>query len=254
MLVGWLARATGRPVRWTETRSESMVALQPGRAMVLDFELGASREGVIEGLKLDILADAGAYPGLGAFLPNLTALMSSGVYRIPKIEANIRAVVDQHHADRPGARRGPTRGHPDARARDGPARGRAVARSRRDQAAQLHPQRRLPVHDRLWRALRHRRLRRGPGAGARERRLRRSAPRAGRPAPERLGHPARDRPQRVRRGDQRHLRAGVRRGRDHPSRRGDRPHRLAVAGPGPRDDLRADRGRTARPADREGHA
>ena len=93
VLVGWLARATGRPVRWTETRSESMVALQPGRAMVLEVELGATREGVVEALKLDILADAGAYPGLGAFLPNLTALMSSGVYGIPKIEATIRAVV-----------------------------------------------------------------------------------------------------------------------------------------------------------------
>src|SRR5437588_5431755 len=63
------------------------------RAQVLDFELGATREGVIEALKLDILADAGGYPGLGAFLPNLTALMSSGVYKIPKIETDIRAVV-----------------------------------------------------------------------------------------------------------------------------------------------------------------
>jgi carbon-monoxide dehydrogenase large subunit len=93
VLVSWLARATGKPVRWTETRSENMVALAPGRAMVLDFELGATRDGVIEALKLDIVADAGAYPGLGAFLPNLTALMSSGVYRIPKIEASIRSVV-----------------------------------------------------------------------------------------------------------------------------------------------------------------
>ena len=93
VLVGWLARATGRPVRWTETRSENLVAMHHGRAMVLEFELGATREGKIEALKLDILADAGAYPGLGAFLPNLTALMSSGVYAIPKIEAEIRAVV-----------------------------------------------------------------------------------------------------------------------------------------------------------------
>ena len=31
MLVAWLARATGRPMRWTETRSESMVALRQGR-------------------------------------------------------------------------------------------------------------------------------------------------------------------------------------------------------------------------------
>jgi carbon-monoxide dehydrogenase large subunit len=93
VLVGWVARATGRPVRWTETRSESMVALPPGRAMVLDFELGATRDGRLEALKLSILADAGAYPGLGAFLPNLTALMSSGVYQIPKIEAEVKAVA-----------------------------------------------------------------------------------------------------------------------------------------------------------------
>ncbi len=93
VVICWLARHTGKPIRWTETRSENMVALQPGRAMVLDFELGATREGVIEALKLDIVADAGAYPGLGAFLPNLTALMSSGVYKIPKIEVEIRAVV-----------------------------------------------------------------------------------------------------------------------------------------------------------------
>ena len=93
VVICWLARHTGKPIRWTETRSENMVALMPGRAMVLDFELGATREGVIEALKLHILADAGAYPGLGAFLPNLTAMMSSGVYKIPKIEVEIRAVV-----------------------------------------------------------------------------------------------------------------------------------------------------------------
>jgi carbon-monoxide dehydrogenase large subunit len=61
--------------------------------MVLEFELGATREGRLDALKLNILADAGAYPGLGAFLPNLTALMSSGVYQIPKIEIDVRAVV-----------------------------------------------------------------------------------------------------------------------------------------------------------------
>ena len=93
VLVGWMARHTGRPVRWTETRSENMVAMHHGRAMVLDFELGADRDGHIQALRLNIIADSGAYPGLGAFLPNLTAMMSSGVYRIPKIEVDIRSVV-----------------------------------------------------------------------------------------------------------------------------------------------------------------
>ncbi len=93
VLVGWAARATGKPIRWTETRSENMVAMHHGRASHMDFELGASREGKIDALRLNIVADAGAYPGIGAFLPNLTAMMACGVYEIPKVEIDVKAVV-----------------------------------------------------------------------------------------------------------------------------------------------------------------
>jgi carbon-monoxide dehydrogenase large subunit len=93
VILGWVARATGQPVRWTETRSENMVAMHHGRASHLEFEIGASRGGKVDALRLNILADAGAYPGIGAFLPNLTAMMASGVYAIPKIEIDVKAVV-----------------------------------------------------------------------------------------------------------------------------------------------------------------
>jgi aerobic carbon-monoxide dehydrogenase large subunit len=93
ILIAWLAHKFGRPVRWTETRSESMVALHHGRAMRLNFTLGGTRDGKVQAYKLDVLADCGAYPVLGAFLPNLTALMSSAVYAIPKIEASGVSVV-----------------------------------------------------------------------------------------------------------------------------------------------------------------
>jgi carbon-monoxide dehydrogenase large subunit len=93
ILLAWLARKIGKPVRWTETRSESMVALHHGRSMQLDFTIGSTREGKVLAYRVDILADAGAYPVLGAFLPNLTALMSSAVYAIPRIEAEGRSVV-----------------------------------------------------------------------------------------------------------------------------------------------------------------
>jgi len=93
VIVGWMARATGKPVRWTETRSENMVAMHHGRASILSFELGASRDGKIDALRLNILADAGAYPGIGSFLPMLTSMMASGVYVIPKIEIDVRAVA-----------------------------------------------------------------------------------------------------------------------------------------------------------------
>ena len=93
LLLAWAARTVGRPVRWTETRSESMVALPHGRAQRLDFTIGGRRDGKVLAYRLESLQDAGAYPALGAFLPNLTALMASGVYAIPRIEFEGRSVV-----------------------------------------------------------------------------------------------------------------------------------------------------------------
>jgi carbon-monoxide dehydrogenase large subunit len=91
--VAWLARELGRPVRWTETRSESMLALPHGRAMRLGFTIGGTNDGKVLAYKLDILADCGAYPTLGAILAGLTTLMSSGVYDIPRLEAEGTTVV-----------------------------------------------------------------------------------------------------------------------------------------------------------------
>jgi carbon-monoxide dehydrogenase large subunit len=93
VLTAALARATGRTVRWTETRSEHMVAMHHGRAQWVEFEIGGSREGDVRALRLKIVQDAGAYPGIGTFLPMLTAMMSSGVYAIPRIEADVTAAV-----------------------------------------------------------------------------------------------------------------------------------------------------------------
>jgi len=93
ILIAWLATRLDRPVRWTETRSESMVALNHGRGQQLAFTLGGTRDGRILAYRLDVLQDGGAYPVLGSFLPNLTALMASGVYAIPTIEFEGRTVV-----------------------------------------------------------------------------------------------------------------------------------------------------------------
>jgi carbon-monoxide dehydrogenase large subunit len=92
-IVVWLARHLGRPVRWTETRSESMTTLPHGRGQRLELALGGTRDGKLLAYRMDILQDAGAYPGVTAFLPNLTALLASGVYAIPSIEVDGVSVV-----------------------------------------------------------------------------------------------------------------------------------------------------------------
>jgi carbon-monoxide dehydrogenase large subunit len=83
-----VAHELGRPVKWTETRSENMVAMTHGRGQVQHVEMGFRRDGTITGVKVKVFQDGGAYPSIGAFLPFLTRTMAQGVYAIPKVELN----------------------------------------------------------------------------------------------------------------------------------------------------------------------
>ncbi|MHB1929998.1 MAG: xanthine dehydrogenase family protein molybdopterin-binding subunit, partial [Acidimicrobiales bacterium] len=93
LVLPWLARAAGRPVRWTETRTESMISLGHGRAQWQRVKIGARRDGTVLAYRLEVLQDAGAYPSIGAFLPFLTQMMASGTYAIPTVEFSSKTVV-----------------------------------------------------------------------------------------------------------------------------------------------------------------
>lgn len=93
VLVAWLAKRTGRPVRWTETRSENMTGMVHGRAQLQTITIGGSRDGDVQAYRLDVIADAGAYPRIGLFLPMFTRMMAPAVYDIPKVESRARVVV-----------------------------------------------------------------------------------------------------------------------------------------------------------------
>ena len=82
LTLGWLARAVGRPVRFTETRTESMQAMPHGRGQRQDVTIGGTRDGRITAYQVDVVQDAGAYPLLGAFLPAMTQRMVPGTYDI----------------------------------------------------------------------------------------------------------------------------------------------------------------------------
>ncbi|MFD7994089.1 xanthine dehydrogenase family protein molybdopterin-binding subunit [Streptomyces mexicanus] len=78
-----VARKLGRPVKWTESRSEGYLATHHGRGMIQDVEIAATREGRLLGLKVDLLADMGAYlmlvtPGV----PILGAFMYPAIYKM----------------------------------------------------------------------------------------------------------------------------------------------------------------------------
>jgi carbon-monoxide dehydrogenase large subunit len=92
-LVCWVARALGRPARWTESRNENLIGMTHGRAQRQTVTIGGSRDGTVAAYRLEILQDAGAYPKIGAFLPFLTILMAPGPYAIPRAEAVGTSVV-----------------------------------------------------------------------------------------------------------------------------------------------------------------
>lgn len=89
LVLGVLSREVGRPVMWVETRSENMVAMTQGRAQDQHIRIGGSRDGHITHYELSILQDAGAYPAIGAFLPDFTRRVFTGVYDIA--HASVRA-------------------------------------------------------------------------------------------------------------------------------------------------------------------
>jgi carbon-monoxide dehydrogenase large subunit len=93
VVVAWIARHLGRPVRWTETRYENLIAMTHGRAQQHTVTIGGSRDGDVQAYRLEIVQDAGAYPKIGAVLPMLTILMTTGPYDIPKAEAVAKVVV-----------------------------------------------------------------------------------------------------------------------------------------------------------------
>jgi carbon-monoxide dehydrogenase large subunit len=93
MLLPWLAKQVGRPVRFTETRTENMTASAHGRDQVQYVTIGGTRDGKVLAYRIEVLGGAGAYCMLGGFLPFFTHVMSAGVYDIPKIETSAKAVV-----------------------------------------------------------------------------------------------------------------------------------------------------------------
>lgn len=106
-----LARKLGRPVKYVETRQENFQATVQGRGQVGFYELAATREGKVTGLRVKILADIGAYCQLFTnIVPTLSGLMLTGVYDIPTITAEIFGIFTNKTAT--GAYRGA--GRPEA--------------------------------------------------------------------------------------------------------------------------------------------
>ncbi|HEX9092697.1 MAG TPA: xanthine dehydrogenase family protein molybdopterin-binding subunit, partial [Coriobacteriia bacterium] len=92
LLVAFLAKQLGRPVKWTEDRREGYLATIHGRDLVEDVEVAAKRDGTLLGVRIRTVANVGAY--LQAFAPGIPTILHAfiipGSYRIPAFDCEVR--------------------------------------------------------------------------------------------------------------------------------------------------------------------
>jgi carbon-monoxide dehydrogenase large subunit len=89
-----LARRLGKPVKYTETRSESLMAAHHGRDQVQTLTLAADKDGKVTALKVHLDADLGAYVAIvGGGVPVLGAFMFNAIYKFPAYRFECQTVL-----------------------------------------------------------------------------------------------------------------------------------------------------------------
>jgi aerobic carbon-monoxide dehydrogenase large subunit len=96
LVVAYLARHLGKPVKWIQDRRENLTSGLQSRQQVIRGSLALSKEGIILGLKANILSDAGAYsafPWGSSFEGLHAAFCMPGPYKVPAYGLEVRIAV-----------------------------------------------------------------------------------------------------------------------------------------------------------------
>ena len=189
LLITFLARRLGRPVRWIEGRSEHLMSATHSRDQLHDLEVGFDDDGRILAIRDDYIVDCGAWNPIGSGVAYNTAVHLTGPYKIENLAASGTIVVTNKVPNAPYRGAGPPGSRLCDGAHDRPGGAQPRPGAGRGAPAQHDPRRgdavpgRHPLSRRRADRLRQRRLPGGAGEGARgARRPRRVPPAPGRGA------------------------------------------------------------------------
>ena len=91
--IPYLSILLNRPIRWAEDRQENMVAFH-GRGHTVDIEAAAKSDGTLLGIRVQIVADLGAYFLLSTpTVPVTTSHRLTGPYRTPAMGVEVKGVI-----------------------------------------------------------------------------------------------------------------------------------------------------------------
>ncbi|MBI2740880.1 MAG: xanthine dehydrogenase family protein [Rhodospirillales bacterium] len=93
LLVPFLARLVGRPVRWIEERQEHLLCSCHSRDQLHEVEVGFDSEGHVLAFRDTFLVDCGAWNPVGVAIAYNTAVHLLGPYRIANFAATARIVA-----------------------------------------------------------------------------------------------------------------------------------------------------------------
>jgi carbon-monoxide dehydrogenase large subunit len=93
LLIPFLARTVGRPVRWIEDRHEHLMCSCHSRDQSHEVEAGFDGEGHILALRDSFIVDCGAWNPIGAGVVYNTAVHLPGPYKIDNFAASARIAV-----------------------------------------------------------------------------------------------------------------------------------------------------------------
>jgi CO/xanthine dehydrogenase Mo-binding subunit len=86
------ALKTNRPVKIKYSREESILESYKRHPYILNYKVGYTKAGKIKAMKIDILADGGAYCSMSPFVTWRTVVQATGPYEIENVHTDVRAV------------------------------------------------------------------------------------------------------------------------------------------------------------------
>lgn len=93
ILTVWASRRLGRPVKWENDRQESILSDNHGRGKIADAELALDKDGNFLGLRVNVIANMGAYLSPLAFMHTLLSIGGLvGVYKTPAAHHKVSGV------------------------------------------------------------------------------------------------------------------------------------------------------------------
>lgn len=87
-----LAQATGKPVRIMRTREESILTHVKRIPVILKHRMGATSDGKITALQVEVIGDTGPYENAGRFVMGFAASVANGPYYVPNARIESFAV------------------------------------------------------------------------------------------------------------------------------------------------------------------